>query len=319
MTKKIGCAGIIVEDNFCGPMRELPREGQLLAIDGMPIKAGGCAANVAIDLVRQGLSVDVLGCLGNDSSADVLLGCLESQGVGCEHVTRTAQYPTSKTVILLVEGQDRRYIHVFGANRAFTIGHIKRDWIESLDIFYLGGLYILPAIKTGELLDLLKYCRSRKITTVVDVVMPQTWSGFEELKPLLPEIDYFLPNNDEAKLITGLDDPLDQLRAIQAAGANAVIVTQGKAGAVAARGGSYWQCGTYPATVVDPSGSGDAFSSGIITGIRRGWDMPQILRYASALGASATRAVGTTDGVFTASEAESFVAAHPLPVATGTL
>jgi sugar/nucleoside kinase (ribokinase family) len=318
MTKKIGCAGIMVEDTFCGPMRELPREGQLLAIDGMPIKAGGCAANVAINLAKQGLEVDVIGCLGQDGSADVLLGCLESHGVGCAQITRTTQYPTSKTVILLVEGQDRRYIHVFGSNRAFTVGDIKREWIESLDIFYFGGLYILPGIRMAELAGLLKFCRARKITTVVDVVMPQTWSGFEELKPLLPEIDYFLPNNDEAKLITGCDQPLDQVRALRAAGANTVIVTQGKAGAVAARDGQYWQCGTYPATVVDPSGSGDAFSSGIVTGIRRGWDLPKILRYASALGASATRAVGTTDGVFTASEAEAFVAAHPLPVATGT-
>ena len=40
--------------------------------------------------------------------------------------------------------------------------------------------------------------------------------------------------------------------------------------------------------------------------------MPRTLVYASALGASAVRAVGTTDGVFRADEAEAFVAAHEL-------
>jgi hypothetical protein len=44
-----------------------------------------------------------------------------------------------------------------------------------------------------------------------------------------------------------------------------------------------------------------------------------LLRYGSALGASATRAVGTTDGVFTAVEAEAFIAEHPLLVSTGRL
>ena len=39
----------------------------------------------------------------------------------------------------------------------------------------------------------------------------------------------------------------------------------------------------------------------------------------SALGSSATRAVGTTDGVFTAAEAEAFLAAHALTVTTGKL
>jgi len=70
---------------------------------------------------------------------------------------------------------------------------------------------------------------------------------------------------------------------------------------------------------VDPSGSGDAFSAGVITAIRRGWDMPRMLSYASALGASATRAVGTTDGVYTSTEAEAFVAAHSLVVTPGNL
>ena len=58
---------------------------------------------------------------------------------------------------------------------------------------------------------------------------------------------------------------------------------------------------------VDPSGSGDAFAAGVITGILHRWDMSDILRYAAALGASATTAIGTTDGVFTASTAQSYL------------
>lgn len=317
--KKIGCTGIICEDTFCGPMRELPRQGELLAIEAMPVKAGGCSANVAIDLVRQGFAVDIAASLGRDASADVLQGFLEKNGVNCEHLTRVAEYPTSKTVILLVAGQDRRYIHVFGANRGFEITQLSQEWLESLDIFYLGGLFVMPGIRTPELLDLLRFCRSRKITTVVDVVMPEPWDRLEELKPLLPHIDYFLPNNDEAQLITGETDPIAQLRAFAAYGANTVVITQGSAGAVAAREGEYWRCGVYPASVIDPSGSGDAFSAGIVTGLCHSWDMPQTLKYASALGASATRAIGTTDGVFTAKEAEEFVASHSLDVTAGRL
>ena len=61
---EVGCAGILVADTFCGPMKRLPREGELLAIDEMPSKAGGCAANVAIDLAKQGVAADVCGCVG---------------------------------------------------------------------------------------------------------------------------------------------------------------------------------------------------------------------------------------------------------------
>jgi len=291
----------------------------LLALDSLPVKAGGCAANVAIDLVKQGLAVDVAGCLGRDSAADTLRTKLTEQGVGCTQLATTDQFPTSRTVILLVEGQDRRYLHVFGANRAFTVAHLNRDWLARLKVFYLGGLFVMPGIDLAEFRDLLAFCRAQGVVTVVDVVMPHTWQDNGELAALLPHIDYFLPNNDEARLITGQVDPLAQLRHFQKAGARTVIITQGKAGSLAGRDGRYWRCGTYPANVIDPSGSGDAFGAGIIAAIRRGGDLPDLLRYGSALGASATRAVGTTDGVFTAAEATAFIAAHPLPVETGQL
>lgn len=58
----VGCAGILVADTFCGPMKALPREGQLLAVAAMPSHAGGCAANVAIDLAKQAIVADVVGC-----------------------------------------------------------------------------------------------------------------------------------------------------------------------------------------------------------------------------------------------------------------
>jgi hypothetical protein len=42
--------------------------------------------------------------------------------------------------------------------------------------------------------------------------------------------------------------------------------------------------------------------------------MPRTLTFASALGASATRAVGTTDGVFTGTEIESFLTSASLTI-----
>lgn len=319
MAKKIGCAGIVVEDTICGPMKALPTEGELLALDAMPVKVGGCAANVAIDLVKQGVEVEIACCVGRDASGEALRSSLEKAGVGCANLASVEGQPTSKTVILLVEGQDRRFIHVFGSNSAFRVDHIRRSWVENLDVLYVGGLFVMPSFRAAEFLDLLKFCRERRITTVVDVVLPKGWTALDEVRMLLPHIDYFLPNNDEARVMTGKDDPVDQLRGLIGMGAHTVIITQGKSGALAGRGHEYWRSGVYPVKVVDPSGSGDAFSSGILTGLHHAWDMARTLRYASALGASATRAPGTTDGVFTAREAEDFVLTHPFEVKTGRL
>jgi sugar/nucleoside kinase (ribokinase family) len=314
----VGCAGILVADTFCGPMKRLPLEGELLAIDRMPSKAGGCAANVAIDLAKQGIAADVCGCVGVDPGAEVLLQSLQEAGVGYGQIRRLDQYPTSKTVILLVEGQDRRYVHMFGANAGFEVGHIGRDWIDGLKVFYFGGLCAVPGIRPDELAELLGYCQRRGIMTVVDVVVPQGHRGMETLGPLPPFVDYFLPNDDEAERLTGCTNVEQQARRLLESGVGTVIITRGAEGSVAACGRQRWQAETYRVPGIDPSGSGDAFAAGVITGILRGWDIPEILRYAAALGASATTAIGTTDGVFTAEQAQAFLDEHLLSVIHST-
>lgn len=309
---KVGCAGIIVADLFCGPIRQFPPAGALVTVDEIPAMAGGCAANVAIDLAIQGVDVEVLGCVGKDADGLMLQKLLQDRGVRGDRLIAVDNYPTSKTIILLIEGEDRRYFHLFGANSTFSAQHIDFDWLSTLDIFYLGGLFAMPSLLPEQLIEAFKFCRANKITTVVDVVIPRMFAGAESVAALLPYVDCFIPNDEEAAQITGVSTPHEQLVRLKEMGAQTVIITRGKFGTVALKDDVIWQSGVYYMPVVDPSGAGDAFASGIIVGLLRGWEMPQMLRYASAVGASAARAVGTTTSVFQENEALDFMASHPL-------
>jgi sugar/nucleoside kinase (ribokinase family) len=311
---QVGCAGILVKDTFCAPLQALPGPGELVAVDAIKTKAGGCAANVAIDLRRQNLTADLVGCLGRDAAGETLVKELQAARVNCDQLVYTTEYPTSETVILLVKGEDRRYLHAFGANRAFTVRHIDRDWLAELDVFYLGGLFAMPGIVTHELLALLAFCRKKKVATVVDVILPTSFRRTTEMEELLPYVDWFLPNDAEAAVLTGETDPLEAICVFRHWGAHGLVVTLGQRGAVGILGNECWRCNAYPWETVDPSGAGDAFASGLITGIVNGWDFPRSLVYASALGASATQAVGTTDGVPTNVEAERVIIEQPLSV-----
>ena len=181
-------------------------------------------------------------------------------------------------------------------------------------MFYLGGLFVMPAVRTGELAELLAYCRRRGIVTVVDVVVPHDFSGMAELTPLLPHVDFFLPNDDEAQRLTGFTDVEGQIEAFLRHGAPDGDHHPGPQRIDRGRKAATLEGRDYKVDCIDPSGSGDAFDAGVITGVLRRWDMLRMLRYAAALGASATTAVGTTDGVFTAGQAEAFLAEHPLAV-----
>jgi sugar/nucleoside kinase (ribokinase family) len=183
--KRIGCGGILVKDTFCGPLKSLPGPGELVAVDAIRTKAGGCAANVAIDLCKQNLSADLMGCVGRDAAGEALVKALLGGGVNCDRLYFTEEYPTSETVILLVEGEDRRYIHTFGATQEFSVYHIDGDWLAGLDLFYLGGLFAMPALEPDELLTLLQFCREHGVVTIVDVVLPTDFTGADEMQRLL--------------------------------------------------------------------------------------------------------------------------------------
>ena len=316
---KVGCAGILVADLFCGPLAEFPAPGQLVTIDEMPFAVGGCAANVAVNLTTQGVDAELLGCLGKDADGQMLQQILRDRGVNCERVVWVDHLSTSKTVILLIVGQDRRYVHLIGANAALTAEHFEQAWLSELDLFYLGGVFAMPGLDPDRLLGVLKFCRTAGVSTVLDVVIPQGFKDQSSLQQLLPYVDYFLPNDEEAAQITGCKSSTDQLQCLQEMGAKTVIITRGRSGVAAIQDDVFWELGAYNVPAIDPSGAGDAFASGLIVGILRGWAMPEILRYASAVGASAIRAVGTTTSVFRESEAINFVESHPLPFETGRL
>src|SRR5258708_31155736 len=119
-------------------------------------------------LVKQNLTGGLVGCVGRDGAGETLVKELRAARVNCDRLVYTTEYPTSETVILLVEGEDRRYLHAFGANQLFTVSHIDRDWLADLDVFYLGGLFAMPGIGTDELLPLLEFCRVHRVVTVGD-------------------------------------------------------------------------------------------------------------------------------------------------------
>ncbi len=58
------CAGIIVADHVSSPIPHLPAAGELVLADQLLLTIGGCAANVAVDLVKLGVSASVVGRSG---------------------------------------------------------------------------------------------------------------------------------------------------------------------------------------------------------------------------------------------------------------
>ena len=86
--------------------------------------SGGCAANTSASLARLGVRTHVAGKVGSDIFGTFVLQDLERKGVDISGISRSSAFGTSKTVILPVTGDDRRFIHTFGANSDFRAADI---------------------------------------------------------------------------------------------------------------------------------------------------------------------------------------------------
>jgi sugar/nucleoside kinase (ribokinase family) len=309
------CAGIIVADHVSSPIPHLPHAGELVLADQLLLTIGGCAANVAVDLVKLGVRTAVVGRVGGDVFGRVVADMLREQRVNVSMVQVTPGVDTSQTMIVNVTGEDRRFIHTFGANAHFRAADIPLERVTSCRILYLGGYLLMEGVKASELATVFEAARQAGAKTVLDVVTPGPAGDYlSRLEPLLPHVDVLMPNNHEAELITGEYDPVSQAECFHRLGVKTAIITLGDRGAVLVTEGVRLRAETFSVPFVDGSGGGDAFAAGYIAGLLEGRDVEGCLLLGSAVGASCVRAIGTTTGVFTRSELEAYLGANTLRI-----
>ena len=311
------CLGVLVADLFVPPLARLPAAGELITTGDFLVAPGGCAANSAIALRRLGVPAAVCGRVGDDIFGEMVVRDLRGRGIDTRAVATTESTATSKTVIVPVTGEDRRFIHTFGANAAFTAADIPLGLLENADVIYVGGYLILPGLRGDELVPRLRAARAEGARIVLDVAFPPEHPApLEAMRALLPLADYFVPNEDEAFALTGERVPRAQADVFRAYGARTVVIKRGEQGAHVRSDDDVFDVPAPRVDVIEPSGAGDAFAAGLIVGMREGWSLERVMGFACVVGGSACTALGGWAGVFSRSEADEYIAAHALPTAT---
>ena len=314
--KKHRClsAGILFADVGCSPISHFPEAGELVPTERVELSLGGCAANLALNLARLEIPTGLCGMVGDDSFSDFVAASLVHPLIDTTRLARMPNAGPGITLIVNVKGEDRRFISTTGGNAGFSIADIPDDWAEEAEVIYLGGYLMMPRLEEPETVEFLKKFQRRGGKTILDVVLYGDRPYWDAVKPLLPYVDYFMPNDHEGKRISGLEDPIDQAKFFADAGAGAVVITCGEAGTIYWSGSERFRSGIFKVDFVGGTGSGDAFAAGFVAGLLNGETPVDLVRKASAQGASAVRHGSATASVFTKSESEAFLAEHSLQI-----
>lgn len=232
---------------------------------------GGCAGNIAYNLMLLGGDPLIMATVGDD--AGPYLNRLETLGLSCAHVR---QVPGSFTAqAFITTDLDDNQITAFHPG-AMAFSHLNKVDRANAKL----GI-VAPDGREGMLQHARDFA-SAGVPFVFDPGQGLPMFSGDDLMDFLRLADYACFNDYEAKLATDRTGrSLEQL----AKEVRALIVTRGGEGSEIHAGGERYEipCVT-PDAIVDPTGCGDAYRSGLLYGIANNYDWPTTGRLASLMG-----------------------------------
>ncbi|MDX9944009.1 MAG: carbohydrate kinase family protein [Azonexus sp.] len=232
---------------------------------------GGCAGNIAYNLMLLGGDPLIMATVGDD--AGPYLERLETLGLSCAHVR---QVPGSFTAqAFITTDLDDNQITAFHPG-AMAFSHLNKVDRANAKL----GI-VAPDGREGMLQHARDFA-SAGVPFVFDPGQGLPMFSGDDLMDFLRLADYACFNDYEAKLATDRTGrSLEQL----AKEVRALIVTRGGEGSEIHAGGERYEipCVT-PDAIVDPTGCGDAYRSGLLYGIANNYDWPTTGRLASLMG-----------------------------------
>ncbi len=280
---RVSVIGNVNADLLVSPAPTLPPPGAEWRVDAIEIRPGGAAANAALTLAALGSPPRLAGCVGEDALGEFLVGELGRAGIH-EGIVVVPGAATGVSIAFEAPAQDRSFLTSLGCLEWFDRSMVPPAALPT-DFVLLCGYFLLPSLRGAPTAELLEDARSQGATTLLDCGWdPEGWpeETRREVSRLLALVDVFLPNEVEARGLTGEEDPRTAARVLQRMSGGWIVVKCGPAGSVAAGpGGRDLASPAPPVAVTDTTGAGDAFNAGLVRALCDGSDWADALRFAT--------------------------------------
>jgi ribokinase len=287
----------------------LPLPGETVAGREFAALPGGKGANQAVAVQRLGHASRLVGRVGDDPNAQVLLTYLGEEGVDTGGVLSSPGAQTGVAMIVVGEGRgDNQIVVLPGAN-----GQVSGIDVDRLRPALEGAQFLMlqMEVPTAAVVAAARLAKTLGVKVILDpspvpTVMPDELYGL---------VDILTPNQSEASQLVGftINTPTGAMRAaenLQKRGAAAVVVTLGSAGACCATSDGTLQIPPFSVLVSDPTAAGDAFNAAMALALVEGNSLYESLIWGNAAGALTVTKAGAQNALPTRGELEEFMSTH---------
>jgi 2-dehydro-3-deoxygluconokinase len=225
--------------------------------------------------------------VGTDAFGDGLVDLWAREGVSTEWVMRDPDAPTGIYFI-----HHREDGHVFSYRRAGSAAALMRPddvpeaAIRSARVLHLSGIsQAISSCAADAGFAAIRMAKEAGTAVSYDLNLRQRLWPVPRARAVIHEalrhVDIALPGIDDAKALTGLDDPHRILAFYRGLGPPIVALTLGDGGALVAEGDAVHEIPPRPAKLVDASGAGDCFDGAFLARWLATGDVAASARYAN--------------------------------------
>ncbi|SFK58124.1 carbohydrate kinase family protein [Caulobacter sp. UNC279MFTsu5.1] len=291
MKTGLACIGLTTLDVVARAIDALPEGEGTTLIEGIACAPAGTAAGTALVAAKLGMPVKLASAVGDDLIGRFIRMALDEAGVDLTALETLPGLPSSTTVLAVDSAGRRPNFHALGAGILAQVTPEALAAARSVGFFHYAGIGG-PRLDGGPGAGIVQAAREAGAIVTCDLISPQA-TALDELKRLLPFVDYFMPSAAEALFLTGREDLFAAADVFRELGAGGCIIKNGSRGSVVVLDGVRTTLPAYLIKPVDTTSCGDSYCAGFIAALDRGWAPLEAVRFATATAALVAQGLAT--------------------------
>lgn len=293
MTGEVRAIAPLYIDLIYSGFDALPEPGEEVYTKAFDLQLGGGAAAIPVTLARMGVPSRLGAFLGEDAMSRLAVGLLEENGL---QQYENLYHGVGRPVVV-------SSVFSYGGDRSFlSYGDevTQKDLTDGACYDFLKGAAIAFAPQGRP--EVVRRLHEEGTVLLYDI----GWTPGMKLadyREILRNVDFFTPNEKEARQLTGEEKLEDALRKLGEA-VKTPVVKCGAAGCIALEKGEIIRVPAIERfTPVDFTGAGDNFMAGLLYGVYQGWPLVRCLQMGNVFGGYSTTQAGCYKAGLTRSQA----------------
>ncbi len=268
-------------------------------VTGMQLSTGGGGTNTAVAFARLGFRTGWLGVLGDDEHGSMVQRQLHEESV--QLLGKKKNGMTGYSVILTSLQPDHVPLVYKGVNDRLAMQDVPFSRLQTR-WFYFSAM-LGQSLRT--MLQLAQFAKKRHIPYAFNPSIYLAEQGMAPLRQLLEGCTVLVLNKEEAQALAGSrQHGRELLRKLHRVTGGSIVVTDGSKGAHATDGRLCYRLKPRKTHVVETTGAGDAFASGVVAGLLLKNDLAFGLRLGQAEAAAVIQHQGAKEKLLSLREAQ---------------